>query len=152
MQQQKWKCFGTVKWLPLTELTLPMPTSPCRASPAHTTDTVWFPCLRCAGRLPGTGLCTWDAANLCQCPSARSSTPDGGGRVLHTWTFLLHGAHGTLLTSSCNSAWHLPSLLQPTCKLAKVLSHHWNSAQGPTHYRSTHMTSFFLVANLTAYV
>lgn len=81
-----------------------------QGQPSSHSRHAWFPSLQCAGRLPGTGLGTWDAANLPQCPSAQFSIPQTA--LWHASTFLPHGAYCTVPASSCNYAWHLPSPLQ----------------------------------------
>lgn len=114
------------------------PTRPCRSRPANTPDTAWLPCLHCVSAL----------ATLPQCPSAQSSLPQTA--LLYALTFLLHGACYTVLVSLLNTYDTCLPCWECTHKVAEVFTHHWNPAQGPTHYRCIHMTLPFLGANLIA--
>lgn len=84
-----------------------------QGQPSSHSRHAWFPSLQCAGRLPGTGLGTWDAANLPQCPSAQFSIPQTA--LWHAWTFLPHRAYCFFMQLRVTLAFPVAV----TCKLAK---------------------------------
>lgn len=108
-----WDCYE----LPITDLTLAMPTRSCRTQPHLSlpllllilwTQPSWQPS-RVWGISPPQGLCTWDAATcLPGPPISQSSAPQTA--LLHTLTFSFHGAYD-------NSTHFMNHLMTPAFRL-----------------------------------